>query len=251
MGNKGNRFKDRTGELNTNFQRLEMKIVEYRKAIDITVEFQDGTIVKKTTYRDFMEGSIKNLNHPSIFEKGFMGQGNYKAWGGSKLTREYNTWFGMLGRCYNEKDRHKQPTYKGVTVCEEWLNFQNFAKWFEGNYVENYHLDKDIVLKGSRIYSPETCVFVPREINMLFTNNGQSKRNLPRGVYYLRGRFQVSTPTKEGSTYIGFYKTVEEALSVYKKAKEKYMQQVAEEWKDKIDFRVYKALYNYKVEIVY
>lgn len=240
-------FKNRVGETNKNFQGLEMKIIEYRKAVDLTVQFKDGTIVKKAAYKEFSSGSIKNLNHPSIFGKGYMGEGKYKAWGKGKLTKQYNVWFGMLSRCYGGRD--SCYTYRGVEVCKEWCNFQVFAAWFDENYIDGWALDKDIICSECKIYSPETCCFVPQEINNMFTSRSKTKRNLPIGVYYLRGRYQVSTPTNDKTTYIGFYKTVDEAINVHKKAKEKYMKEVAEIWKSKIDPRVYEALYNYQVEI--
>lgn len=241
------KVKNRVGESNINFQGLKMTIVEYRKAIDLTVEFEDGTIVKKAAYKEFNSGKIKNLNHPSVFCKGFMGEGVYKAWDKTKLTKVYSTWFGMMVRCYDEKYHLKHPTYKNVEVCDEWYNFQNFAKWFEDNYIEGFHLDKDILCPTCRIYSPETCVFVPQQINNMFTSS--YSRDLPIGVYYLRGRYQVSTPTNDKSTYIGFYKTKDEAIKVHKIAKEKYMKEEAEKWKDYIDPRVYQAMYNYEVGI--
>lgn len=239
-------LKNRVGETNVNFQCLKMTIIEYRKAIDMTVQFEDGTVVKKVAYKEFSSGAIKNLNHPSVFEKGYMGEGKYKAWGGKCLTKEYNTWFGMISRCYNEKGRLRCPTYKDVIVCEEWHNFQNFAEWFEDNYVEGYHLDKDILVKGNKIYSPQTCAFVPQCINSSFTG---SKRDLPIGVYYLRGRYQASTPKHDKKTYLGFYKTIDEAFYAYKIAKEKYIRELADEWKNKIDSRVYNAMCNWIVEI--
>lgn len=241
-------FKNRVGEVNKNFQGLEMKITEYRKATDMTVVFVDGTIVKKTAYKEFSSGAIKNLNHPSIFGKGFMGDGEYMAWEKVGLTKQYTTWFSMLSRCYNEKERERYPTYKGVTICDDWCNFQIFAEWFDKNYIENWEIDKDIICTDCKTYSPETCVFVPKEINSLFTGRSKTKRNLPTGIYYLRGRYQVSTPTHDKTTYIGFYKTIEEAIIVYRVAKEKYMKEVAEIWKDVVDPRVYEAIYSFKVK---
>ena len=246
-------LKNRVGESNINFQGLKMTILEYKKAIDLTVQFEDGTVVKNTAYKEFSSGSIKNLNHPSVFGKGYMGEGEYKAWGGTKLTKEYSTWFGMLTRCYDEKFHKKQPTYRGCTVDEKWHNFQVFAKWFEENYnpetMQGWQLDKDILVRENKLYSPETCIFVPQAINSMFTSSGKSKRDLPTGVYYLRGRYQVSTPTNDKSTYVGFYKTEEEAVAIHKIAKEKYMKEEADKWKPYIDSRVYEAMYNYQVEI--
>ena len=43
----------------------------------------------------------------------------------------YITWTHMLQRCYSEKSQLKHPTYKGCTVCDEWLIFSNFKTWME------------------------------------------------------------------------------------------------------------------------
>lgn len=239
-------LKNRVGEVSINFQGLKMTITEYRKAIDMAIQFEDGTVVKKTAYKEFSSGSIKNLNHPSIFGKGYMGEGKYKAWGGKSLTKEYCVWFGMLSRCYNGKTDN--PTYKDVEVCSEWLNFQIFATWFEINYREGFALDKDIICPDCRTYSPQTCVFVPQEINSMFTSAGKTKRDLPVGIYYLRGRYQVSTPNHDGSTYVGFYKSLEEARIVNKDCKEKYMKKMAEIWEGRVDSRVYNIMCNWVFE---
>ena len=241
-------LKNRVGEVNINFQGLKMKIIEYRKAIDMTVQFEDGTVVKKVAYKEFSSGSIKNLNYPSVFGKGYMGEGKYKAWGGNKLTKQYCTWFAMISRCYSEKELLRSPTYRGVEVCDEWCNFQNFATWFDDNYIEGWALDKDILCPDCRVYSSLTCVFVHRDINSMFTSAGKTKRDLPVGIYYLRGRYQVSTPTHDGSTYVGFYKTLEEANIVNKVAKEKYMKKMAEIWEGRIDPRVHAIMCNWKFE---
>lgn len=74
----------------------------------------------------------------------------------------YTVWQHMLQRCYNAKVKEKQPTYINITCCEEWLSFSNFALWFKDNYIYGYHLDKDLLVKENRIYSPDTCIFSPR-----------------------------------------------------------------------------------------
>ena len=78
----------------------------------------------------------------------------------------------MLERCYSQKTQEKHTTYKECSVSEEWYNFQNFAEWMDKNYnyetMQKWHLDKDILFKGNKIYSPERCAFVPQEINVLF-----------------------------------------------------------------------------------
>ena len=87
----------------------------------------------------------------------------------------------MLERCYDTEHSYKFPTYENCIVCDEWLNYQNFARWFDINYYEIEGevmcLDKDILFKGNKIYSPKTCIFVPRGINNLFTKNDKCRTN--------------------------------------------------------------------------
>ena len=102
-----------------------------------------------------------------IYGIGFIGVGNYKSRNKTGHTKAYNAWAAMLQRCYDSKLHLRNPTYKECSVIEEWYNFQNFAGWFEKNYIDGYQLDKDLLIKGNKIYSPETCCFVPKEINLI------------------------------------------------------------------------------------
>ena len=168
----------------------------------------------------------------------------------------------MLRRCYNnnQRDRNKRPKYDGCTVCEEWHNFQNFAEWYEENYYEikeeKMCLDKDILVKGNKIYSPQTCVFVPNRINVLFTKSDKIRGDFPIGVTYhkrdkvFESKMCYMDKNKiKHSCYLGRYNTSEEAFQSYKQAKENYIKQVADEYKDKIPEILYKAMYKYKVNI--
>lgn len=95
-------------------------------------------------------------------------------------TKDYKIWRNMLERCYCEKTQEKFPTYKGCTVCEEWHLFSNFKKWFHDNYVEGWELDKDILFINNKMYSPQTCCFVPREINSFLRRSDVNKQ---AGIY--------------------------------------------------------------------
>lgn len=168
-----------------------------------------------------------------------------------KLIPSYNYWVSMLRRCYNN-DENKNKTYKGCTVCEEWKYFSNFKCWFEENYVDGWEIDKDILVKGNRIYSPKTCCFVPHEINSIFTKSNRRRGCLPIGVYYNKRNKKYATQCNvEGYRrgHFGYYNTKDEAFQAYKRAKEEYIKAVADKWKDEINPRVYDALYNYEVEI--
>lgn len=166
--------------------------------------------------------------------------------------KDYYLWHGMIQRCYDEKTHKKHPTYNGCTVCDEWLYFSNFKKWFDENYVDGYQLDKDILVKGNKIYSPDTCCFVPHEINTLFTKSNAIRGDLPIGVqHYAKERYKTYIKLKGKVTYLGVYDKVGEAFNAYKIAKECYIKEVAENYYSKglITEKVYNALLNYKVEI--
>lgn len=93
-------------------------------------------------------------------------------------------WEGLLYRCYSKKFQEKRPTYKGCSVCEEWLTFSNFKKWMEQQEWEGRALDKDFLVEGNKIYSPATCVFIPSKLNNFIITNGRSRGQYPLGVCY-------------------------------------------------------------------
>ena len=161
----------------------------------------------------------------------------------------------MFFRCYDTKNIKRYPTYQDVSVCEEWHNYQNFAKWFEENYnpevMEGWHLDKDIIVKGNKIYSPETCCFVPSDINYLITKANSIRGDYPIGVKFnkKRNKFYAILTKYNKPFLVGTYTTAEEAFYAYKEAKEAHIKEVADKWKEQITDKVYKSLINYKIEI--
>ncbi len=169
-----------------------------------------------------------------------------------KHILSYRKWLALLGRCYKESTLKRNPTYLGCSVCEEWKYFSKFKEWFDENYVDGYEIEKDILVKGNKVYSPPTCCFVPHKINSLFCKSNSTRGVYPIGVYYKKkqGIF-VAVLQKGGKTQteIGKYSNPDEAFNAYKQAKESYIKEVADGWKDKIASNVYEAMYNYKVEI--
>ena len=248
------KFINRKAEQKYNKYGTLMKIVEYNNACDIWVEFQDEHKEKvHTEYKHFKSGCVKNPYDKTVYNIGYLGKGEYEP---KTNKRIYNIWKHMLRRCYDPYYINKQPTYIDCYVCVEWHNFQNFAKWYEENVYEcnneEMHLDKDILIKGNKIYSPETCIFVPREINNLFTKRQNYRGDCVIGVYYNKKEncyithcnFNIGKPK-----HLGSFKTEKEAFLSYKQAKENYIKQVADEYKDLIPTKLYDALYKYKVEI--
>lgn len=82
----------------------------------------------------------------------------------------YNTWKAMLERCYSESLKRRRPSYIGCTVCEEWLLFSNFKVWMETQDWKGNQLDKDLLIEHNKVYSPETCLFLSREVNSFLTS---------------------------------------------------------------------------------
>lgn len=183
------------------------------------------------------------------------GIGKYPIFINGVKSPQYSTWYGMLNRCYNENFHLKEPAYIGCIVCEEWHNFQNFAQWYDDNIYEtegkHAHLDKDILIKGNKIYSPETCCFVPQNINNLLTKSFNRRGLLPIGVTLQKGKHNASCRNGNGiRIHLGLYKTPELAFEAYKTYKENLIKELAEKYRELIPENVYNALINYKVEII-
>lgn len=252
----------RIGEENISNENYIIKIIEYNDANDILVEFQDKYKAKiHTCYVHFKNGSVKNPYHPSVFGIGYYGQGKYKSRINNKKTKSYEIWHAMMERCYDPYFINKNLTYKDCFVCEEWHNFQNFAQWWEEHVYdcknERMELDKDILFKGNKIYSPETCLIAPQRINILFTKNDVNRGKYPIGVdeYYDKKwgykKLRVRCLMYNKSKCLGYFPLSKPfyAFYTYKIFKEKYIKQVADEYKDLIPKKLYDALYKYKVEI--
>lgn len=163
-------------------------------------------------------------------------------------------WRDMLRRCFDMEYKENLPTYDTCTVCDEWLNFQNFAKWYYDNYYvipdERIELDKDILIKGNKLYSKDTCVFVSHAINSLFTKRTNCRGKYKIGVSFVNGKYKASCHdgTKKRKN-LGTFSTEHEAFLAFKEFKEKHIKEIAEKYKEYIPQKLYRALYAYEVQI--
>jgi len=242
--------KDRVGEIHYTNENCKIIITEYFNTRNITVQFEDGHIVKNRQYSDALKGRIKNVHRPSVLDKGYLGEGPHKAYINGERTVAYETWHHMLQRCYDKKYHVKHPTYKNCYVCDAWLNYQTFCDWFYKNYVDGYVLDKDLIKKNNKCYCPEYSTFIPAKMNSLLT-----KANAGRGEYAIGVSYKKTTKNyfarlnKYGENhYLGVFSTEMEAFNCYKANKEAYLKEMARKYKDKVDPRVYAALMVYEVE---
>lgn len=238
------------GMLSFNSHGTPMKIIEYFNKKNVIIEFQDEhRFRKKVGLGNFRRGNVSNPFDRTILDCAYIGNGDYCK---EKHTSCYIYWHNMLIRCFSEKYKTKYPTYKNVTVCNEWLNFQNFAKWYYQNFYcidgERMELDKDILQKGNKIYSSEKCVFIPRRINSLLINNKQKRGKYPIGVDFARGKYRARYNDLGNSIFVGDYDNPEDAFLAYKQYKEKYIKKVADSYKHLIPAKLYNALYDFKIE---
>ena len=223
---------------------------DYINSSNIKVRFEDGyeAMCQASQLRN---GQVRNPYYPIIYGVGFCGKGIYSK---TSYPRIYSIWNNMLTRCYSEISQIKNPTYIGCTVDESWHNFQNFAH----DYLQmvgsdlDWQLDKDILFKGNKIYSKETCCLVPKNINTLLTKSDAVRGITLIGVEF-DSRYKDSYIAKcsiNGKwTSLGRFATELLAFEAYKEYKEIEIKRVANAYKNQLDLRVHKALIAYNVEI--
>lgn len=244
---------DRTGETKLNKFGTKMEIIKYNTARNIEVKFYDGynTIVK-CHYQQFNDGTLTSPYDKTYFGVGCKGITNTRLINSNKCVV---TWENMLKRCYSENSLKLSPTYQKCSVCNEWKIFSNFEKWYNENYYsvnnEIMCLDKDILTKNNKIYSPQTCIFVPTTINILFCKANKIRGDLPLGVTWdtKNNRFMSCITEYNKFKFLGYFTNVNDAFLAYKTEKELYIKRIADKYRNEIPQKLYDALYNYEVEI--
>lgn len=250
-------MKNRTGEINYNNFGSKMIIKEYRKYSDVDIYFPKyNWTAESVQYNKFKSGEIKCPYEPRVYNHGYLGEGKYNY---KEHKRHYTTWKNMLKRCYDPKFHKNNSSYIKCEVFKDWLNFQNFAKWYDDNFyqLENevMHLDKDILYKHNKIYSPKTCIFAPQNINILFIKSEKSRGDAPIGVYWDKiknvfiAKGTIFKNGKSKTVHLGRYNNSNDAFQSYKNFKENHLKEIANLYKDRIPQKLYNALINYKVEI--
>ena len=176
-----------------------------------------------------------------------------------KQTKEYKLWCRMLERCSN-KYWDKFPTYIGVTCSDNFKTYSYFYKWchkqkgfaYKDDKENSWHLDKDLLIKGNKHYSEDTCVFIPHRLNCILIKSDSTRGVYPVGVYFCKNDSKFKAQCKVGTgsqKHLGYFNTAQDAFIAYKTFKELYIKQLADEYKSQIDHRAYHALLSYKVEI--
>ena len=237
------------GKIYSSNQYGSFIITDYEGCERVTIKFLNTQYETVSSLNNIRIGNVRDKLAPSVFG-GVVGDEVIKS--GGKYIKEYYLWRSMLRRCYDEKYTDKNSTYKDCHVSEDWRYLSNFKEWCNnqigfGN--QGWQLDKDILVKGNKIYSEDTCCFVPQEINIIFTDRYATKGEYPIGVYYNKSRKKyVARVSKHGCLkHIGIFTSVEEAVAAYNKEKESHIKDVANIWKDALDPRVYDAMMKYSI----
>ena len=241
------------GEVYENNVGLKFVVIEYNGCNDVKVKFVDSSYTTFSTTGNIRSGSVKDKMSPSVYGVGVVGVNSIST--NRKPHQEYVFWNSMLQRCYDLSYKLKRPTYIGCTSSNNFKYYPYFKDWCNkqvgfGN--KGWCLDKDILVKGNKLYSEDTCCFVPREINSLFALSGNTRGLNPIGVQFNleEGNYSARVSRDGKHCHIGTYETKEDAFLWYKEAKESHIKSVAKRWFGKIDQNVFNALMTYEVGIL-
>ena len=251
-------YKDCVGKVCKSKSSGDFKVLKYNDARDVEIQFLNSGYETVAELGHIRNGNVKDLYVPSVYGVGVLGA-KYSPTINGVLTKEYTLWRDMLKRCYSDTSKKRNPTYEGCDVSNNFKSYEYFYEWChkqigfgnDGNG-NPFQLDKDLLVKGNRVYSESTCVFIPSEINSLLTKCTASRGKHLIGVSWHKTRkaFVATVNKSKGKReHLGYFKTEIEAFNAYKQAKEVFIKEQANEWKDQIDNRAYNALMNYTVEI--
>ena len=247
-------YKDCIGKVFKSKNFGDFKILKYNDRANVEIQFLNTGCEVVVRLDNIKSGSIKDPYLPSVYGVGVIGT-KYPSTINGVQTREYKLWTHMLQRCYSDKYQKQRPTYEGCEVSDKFKSYEYFYEWCHkqvGFDVKGFDLDKDLLIKGNKVYSEDSCIFIPREINTLLTKRTASRGEHLIGVYYhKRGKvFMAQVNKNKGKQEkLGSFNTEIEAFNAYKKAKEYFIKEQASNWKDQIDERAYNALMNYTVDI--
>jgi hypothetical protein len=252
-------YKDCVGKVCVSKSSGDFKILKYNNKTNVEILFLKTGYETSVQLTNIRNGNVKDPYLPSVCGIGITGA-KYPTKVNDVRTKEYVLWQSMLQRCYSDTDvcgafKKKHPTYIDCEVSDKFKSYEYFYEWCHsqigfGN--EGWHLDKDLLVKGNKVYSENTCVFIPQEVNSLLVKSTASRGKHLIGVYWNKRNkaFVAQVCKSKGKRdYLGLFKTELEAFNAYKQAKEAFIKEQANKWKGKIDDRAYEALMSYEVNI--
>ena len=236
----------------------DFKIVKCNDSKNVEIQFLKTGFETVVQLGHIKNGNVKDPYLPSVYSIGVLGT-KYPPTISGRNTKEYDLWTSMLERRYSDNFKNKHPTYKDCEVSDNFKSYEYFYEWcqnqigFDNDGNGNpFQLDKDLLIKGNKVYSEDSCVFIPVDVNLVLTKRTSSRGQHLIGVcWHKRDKaFSARVNKNKGKReHLGYFKTEIEAFNAYKKAKESFVKEQAEKWKGKIDERAYEALMAYTVEI--
>ncbi len=145
-------------------------------------------------------------------------------------ARYYQVWNALLERCYSERYQSVNPSYRGCSVSSEWIRYSNFRDWMRDQKHDGLVLDKDLLYPGNKLYSAETCVFIPLWVNCLLASLSSKPRSLPMGVIARGSRFQARYKLSGKTMNLGAFDTPEAAHAAYRKRRLIHLRESAERY---------------------
>ena len=205
----------------------DFKILKYNGSKDVEIQFINTGFETIVTLGNIKNGKVKDLHLPSVYGVGIIGT-KYPSEVNRVKTKEYVLWQNMFQRCYSTTLKKRNPTYEGCEVSNNFKYFEYFYEWChnqigfgnDGNG-NPFQLDKDLLVKGNKVYSENVCVFIPSEINSLLINNTASRGEHLIGVSWCKRNkaFRATVSRNKGKQeYLGFFNTEIEAFKAYKKS---------------------------------
>ena len=246
--------KDCVGKVCKSLNSGDFKILKYNNTTNVEIRFLKTGYEMVTQLGNIRNGCVKDRYLPSVYGVGIIGA-KYPSSESRRNTKEYKLWQSMLERCYSDTYKKKNRTYIDCEVSDKFKSYEYFYEWCHkqiGFDNEGWHLDKDLLVKGNKVYSENTCVFLPQEINSLLVKCTASRGECLIGVYWCNTKkaFKAQVGKNKGKQkHLGLFNTEIEAFNAYKIAKEAFVKEQANKWKDKIDERAYNALMSYEVDI--
>ena len=247
-------YKDCVGKVCKSKSSGDFKIVKYNDSANVEIQFVNTGFETSAELGNIRNGTVKDPYVPSVHGIGIVGA-KYPTRVNGVLTKQYGLWVNMLQRCYSNTHQKKYPTYIGCEVSNNFKSYEYFYEWCNkqvGFSSEGWHLDKDLLIKGNKVYNENVCVFIPQDINLLLTKCTASRGEHLIGVSWCKRNkaFKATVSKNKGKQKnLGLFKTELEAFNAYKQAKEAFIKERANNWRGKIDDRAYKALMSYTVEI--
>lgn len=211
-------------------------VVGYENSNKVSVIFAPDLHIHDFTAQNLRDGKFFDRYEPSVMGVGFVGIGSY-----TMKTHPIvdSAWRAMLKRCYSDEVQKVSKSYRGCSVHPDWHNFQVFAEWYtkQEGYGLGFDLDKDLIVKGNKVYSEWTCCLLPREINSLLQLK-ESDRQLPYGISVKRGKYEVRAKLGGKTVWLGSFSYIGDAEDRYIQSKREYCKKLIEKWQGNLGVEV-------------